>query len=365
MADLIYIGIRPSMDTFESNATNEQPGAMYGTYQATAMQVVSVAMSDNFTPGSTYSDDFGATPDTFTYNLGSGTITSGLDGEARFSGSVITAGSTTPQPMTFSVYQLQNGATFVRLPDGYEISQLTISSMVADGYDRITTNASSTSTVVCFVKGTWIETPSGHRRIEDISAGDLVLTEDRGPQRVVRNDHWSVVATSRTAPVHIASGALGAGLPFAPLRLSRQHRVYMTSPVAQRMFDSPGALVAAHHLIGLPGITLEPEGQVITYHHILCRNHELIRANGVPAETLLNAEVSIRAAPEVLGSSAAIALSREPVRPLLSAKKQRRYVARVSARASRNADAAATSAGLHGRLFPHRLAGSPAPIQPC
>ncbi|MEN8656960.1 MAG: hypothetical protein ABF313_02825 [Marivita sp.] len=130
MADLIYIGIRPSMDTFESNATNEQPGAMYGTYQATAMQVVSVAMSDNFTPGSTYSDDFGATPDTFTYNLGSGTITSGLDGEARFSGSVITAGSTTPQPMTFSVYQLQNGATFVRLPDGYEISQLTISSMV-------------------------------------------------------------------------------------------------------------------------------------------------------------------------------------------------------------------------------------------
>ena len=257
------------MDTFESNATNEQPGAMYGTYQATAMQVVSVAMSDNFTPGSTYSDDFGTTPDTFTYNLGSGTITSGLDGEARFSGTVITAGSTTPQPVTFSVYQLQNGATFVRLPDGYKINQLTISSMVADGYDSITTDASSTSTVVCFVKGTWIETPSGHRRIEDISAGDLVLTEDRGPQRVIRNAHWSVATTSRTAPVHIASGAFGAGQPFAPLRLSRQHRVYITSPVAQRMFESPGALVAAHHLIGLPGITLEPEDQVHLSPHPL------------------------------------------------------------------------------------------------
>ena len=334
MAELIYIGVLAAMDTFEGNNTNENPGAVQGTYDASVMQVVSVAMSDDFAAGFTYNDDNYYGPDTFTYDLGGGPITSGLDGEARFAAEVVRAGETVPESIQISVYQLQNGATFVRLPDGYKINQLTIQSMTADGFDAIYTDSSSTSTVVCFARGTWIETPDGPKRIEDLSRGDVVSTEDNGPQPVIWSAEWTVRSCEKTVPVHIAPNALGIGQPFAPLALSRQHRVFLRSPIAHRMFDAPGALVAAHRLVGLPGITLGPPGAWVDYVHNMCPQHELIRANGMIAETLLNAQVSQTVADDLCRGPLRTT-STDPIRPLVPAQRQKRYVDRIAARAAR------------------------------
>ncbi len=340
MAELIYIGILAPIDTMEGNITNENPTAVQGSYDATVMQVVNVSMSDNDNDGITVSDDYYSTPDTFTYDLGFGPITSGLDGEGRFSAEVIRAASTTPESVEISLYQLQNGATFVRLPDGYKINQLTIQSMVRDGYDSVYTDSSSTSTIVCFEVGTWIETPEGLRRIADIGPDDLVMTEDHGAQAVTWAHRWKVRATDKTRPVQIAPGALGPGLPFAPLSVSRQHRIYVTSPVAQRMFGEPGGLVAAHRLVGFRGVSLGQVGHKVEYGHIMCRRHELIRANGLLAETLLNAPVT-RSVIDITGVPASCVTSSDPVRPLLSAQEQRCFVERIIARGERTQKRAA------------------------
>ncbi|SHH95039.1 Hint domain-containing protein [Marivita hallyeonensis] len=340
MADLIYIGVLSPMDTDESNNTNENPGAVQGTYDETQMQVVSVSMSDNFDPGITYNDDFNMASDTFTYDLGAGPITSGLDSEARFLAQVVRAATTTPESIEISVYQLQNGATFVRLPDGYKINELTIQSMSADGFDGINTNSSSSSTVVCFVAGTWIETPDGPRKIEEIRVGDLVLTADHGAQPVRWTRRWTVRTEPKTAPVSIAVGALGNGRPFAPLKVSRQHRIFVTSPVARHMFNDSGAFVAAHRLTNLPGVTFDLRAKSVDYVHILCASHELISANGVYAETLLNSDLSRSLVSARTGTDPPDGMARIPVRPLLSARKQKQFVGRIAERAARRATAA-------------------------
>ena len=336
MAQLIYIGVLAAMDTFEGNDTNENPGAVQGTYDETVMRTVDVAISENTDPGVAYNDDFGKTPDTFTYDLGTGPITSGLDGEARFAAEVIRAGQTISEPVEISVYQLQNGATFVRLPDGYKINQLTIQSMVSDGYDAIYTDSASTSTVVCFVEGTRLDTPLGPRRIETLMVGDQVLTEDRGAHPVIWCARWTVRATEKMAPVRIGAGALGQGLPSAPLEVSRQHRIYLVSPIAQRMFGATGALVAAHRLTALPDIRIGALGGKVGYVHIACQHHELIKANGVLAETLLTGPVACRVIDPTQLPAQIPRLNDKPVRPLISAQKQRRFVLRYCARAERH-----------------------------
>ena len=156
-------------------------------------------MTDNFSAGYTYDDDYGYEPDYFSYDLGSGTVTSGLDAQARFEAQIVNSDGTT-ETVTISVYQTQNGDAFVRLPDGYQITQLTIGTMVGDGYDGITTGSSSTSTVVCFGRGTWIATPHGARRIETLQSGDLVETLDHGAQPVLWRRDFTVLSTAKTAP---------------------------------------------------------------------------------------------------------------------------------------------------------------------
>ena len=261
------------------------PARCKGTYSAGDMSNVDVAMTDNFSAGYTYDDDYGYEPDYFSYDLGSGTVTSGLDAQARFEAQIVNSDGTT-ETVTISVYQTQNGDTFVRLPDGYQITQLTIGTMVGDGYDGITTGSSSTSTVVCFGRGTWIATPDGARRIETLQSGDLVETLDHGAQPVLWRRDFTVLSTAKTAPVLIAAGALGDGFPVRPLRVSRQHRLYLRSPVALRMFGAEAILIPAHRLVGLDGVTLGALGQLVSYHHIACARHEIVWAEGVSAETL-------------------------------------------------------------------------------
>lgn len=332
MAKLIYIGSLRPMDRAESNNTNEAPDAIRGTYHQNDMLNVSVDMSDNYQTGITYNDDYGLPSDTFTYDLGAGEVTSGLDAEARFSAKVVNAGSGGQEAIEVSVYQLQNGDTFVRLPDGHKITELSIKDMIGDGFDGIYTGSSSTSSVVCFVAGTRIETPNGPRHIETLRIGDHVLTRDNGAERVIWAAKWTVIATERTAPIRIQAGALALGIPDAPLFVSPQHRIYVESPVAFHMFGTPGGLVAAHHLVGLPGVTQAQTGGPVTYVHIACPKHELISAHGIQAETLMLAPMSRAVIEETGIALPVVAQHANPVRPLLARQKQRQYIRRLKAR---------------------------------
>jgi hypothetical protein len=135
--------------------------------------------------------------------------------------------------------------------------------------------------LICFANGTRIATPRGERPVEDIRPGDRVMTRDNGPQPVRWAGRRTVgtseqIANHRLRPVRIRAGALGPGVPVRDLRVSRQHRVW-----------AKGRLIAAVKLMGRPGIDRDDRCVPVSYHHLLCDAHEILFANGAPAESLL------------------------------------------------------------------------------
>lgn len=148
--------------------------------------------------------------------------------------------------------------------------------------------------IVCFVAGTLLASPDGPRRVEDLRRGDLLCTYRGAPVAVrgVGQQHVTTLQQAREVrvrPVRIAAGALGGGLPQRDLLVSRQHRLLVISRIAERLTGSAAVLIAAHRLVGLPGITLEHAPQTVTYCHVDVGPHQVLIAEGAPAESLLHA----------------------------------------------------------------------------
>ena len=45
-------------------------------------------------------------------------------------------------------------------------------------------NGGTLANLLCFAQGTWITTPNGQVPIEELAAGDMVVTMDHGPQPI-------------------------------------------------------------------------------------------------------------------------------------------------------------------------------------
>jgi hypothetical protein len=133
----------------------------------------------------------------------------------------------------------------------------------------------------CFAAGTAIETEHGARPVESLAAGDVVRTIS-GALRRIRWVGRRTVDCARhptpaaVRPVRIAAHAFGPGLPARTLDLSPDHAVY-----------AEGVLVPVKHLINGTTIRQRRVNQV-TYHHIELDSHDVILAEGLPAETYLD-----------------------------------------------------------------------------
>ena len=136
-------------------------------------------------------------------------------------------------------------------------------------------------TVVCFTRGTMIATPHGPRAIEDLASGDRVLTRDHGPRPVRWIGRQTVEACGSLAPVTIRAGALGND---RELRVSRLHRMLVSGWRAELMFGEPEVLACAGHLVDGETIFVA-EGGEVEYVHMLFDGHEIVTANGAPAES--------------------------------------------------------------------------------
>lgn len=157
--------------------------------------------------------------------------------------------------------------------------------------------------IVCFASGTQIMTPDGPRNVEDLKVGDLVMTADRGAQEVrwagARTlDAIDLASESRLIPVRIKAGALGGGLPKRDLVVSPQHRVLIASDIALEMTGEKEVLVAAKHLLGMPGVELAADLASVTYHHILFDNHEIVFSEGLRSESLFTGKEAMKAMTE-------------------------------------------------------------------
>ena len=143
--------------------------------------------------------------------------------------------------------------------------------------------------VPCFAAGTLISTRRGEVAVEDLRAGDEVLTRDGGFRPLLwvgRRDLGlaDLLARPQLCPVRIAAGALGHGLPERDLTISPQHRMLIEGPRAEVLFGEPEVLVAATHLVGQPGAE-RMAAMAVSYVHLLFDRHEIVRAEGAWSES--------------------------------------------------------------------------------
>jgi len=135
--------------------------------------------------------------------------------------------------------------------------------------------------IICFTRGTLIDTPYGQRSIEDLRPGDFVLTRDHGPQPIRWIGQSTVAGLGRLAPVRFARGAFGND---GPLLVSPQHRMLYRGGDATLYFDSPEVMIPAKHLIN-GGSIQRVECGAVTYFHLLFDSHEVVWANGALSES--------------------------------------------------------------------------------
>ena len=143
--------------------------------------------------------------------------------------------------------------------------------------------------IICFTPGTLIATKRGEIRVQQLKVGDMVLTRDNGvqPLRWVgrRNLHRDDLARMPSyQPILITAGALGRNMPQQDMLVSPNHRMLVTSELAEVMFGEREVLVAAKHLTGLDGVDPAPHSKV-SYIHIMFDNHEIVLADGCWAES--------------------------------------------------------------------------------
>ncbi len=143
--------------------------------------------------------------------------------------------------------------------------------------------------VPCFAAGTWITTQAGEKRIETLSAGDMILTRDNGFQHLQWIGKRTVLAEEKFAPIRFETGVLRN---TAPLLVSPNHRMLIEGGSPQLLFGEPEVFVAAKHLISNEGVSIQTGGRV-TYFHMMFNSHQIVSSNGAPSESLFPTETSL------------------------------------------------------------------------
>ncbi|MCF8486288.1 MAG: Hint domain-containing protein [Rhodobacteraceae bacterium] len=137
---------------------------------------------------------------------------------------------------------------------------------------------------VSFARGTMITLADGRQRpIENLVPGDKVLTRDHGPQPLRLLSKATLRAVGAFAPVVITTGTLGNS---GDLIVSPHHRVFLYQRQRPAGLHTSELLVQAKHLVDDETV-FQREGGFIDYFSLIFDHHEIIYAEGVPAESLM------------------------------------------------------------------------------
>jgi hypothetical protein len=142
----------------------------------------------------------------------------------------------------------------------------------------------------CLLKGMRIQTAEGECKVEDLAIGDLLPTMFGGLRPVqwigrypIKRSDPSKPWVKDALPVRISRSALAPNVPHSDLYLTKGHSVLID-----------GVLVPAEVLINGTTITRHEarEYDELEFFHIKLESHDVIYAEGMPAETLLYVEES-------------------------------------------------------------------------
>jgi hypothetical protein len=217
--------------------------------------------------------DLSAGSDTLTIN---GTISNAIAG---FSGGDI---------IDLTSLKFTTGATasvsgnILTVSSGGSNRTLTVSG-ISDGtsFAVLKDTGTGSQIVECFAEGTRIAAENGERAIEQLRVGDRIRTMHNGRLSPVvwlgrrPTDCARHTTPEKVWPVRVMANAFGPDTPHSDLLLSPGHAVYIN-----------GVLIPIARLIN--GSTIRQE-QIprVTYWHVELEHHDVILAEGLPAESYL------------------------------------------------------------------------------
>lgn len=150
---------------------------------------------------------------------------------------------------------------------------------------------------ISFARGTMIALASGEQRpIENLTAGDKILTRDHGAQELRWVGKTTLRAVGAFAPVLISAGTLGNS---GDLIVSQHHRMFLYQRQRQAGLQTSELLVQAKHLVDGERVFLR-EGGFVDFFSLIFDNHEIIYAEGIPAESLMVNDATVHRLPSEL-----------------------------------------------------------------
>ena len=171
----------------------------------------------------------------------------------------------------------ENGAVISVIQNGSTIGALNFDN-AADAQTAFTTADALVDQAICFCAGTLITTPDGEVPVEQISAGDHVLTARGVARRIVWVGTGTVMVArgrrSAATPVIVRKGALAENVPHHDLHVTKGHSFYLDD-----------VLIPVEFLVNHRSILWNDRAQEVTIYHVELETHDVLLANGAPAES--------------------------------------------------------------------------------
>ncbi|HUN41184.1 MAG TPA: Hint domain-containing protein [Acetobacteraceae bacterium] len=138
--------------------------------------------------------------------------------------------------------------------------------------------ANGADVTLCFCAGTRLATPRGEDRVERLAAGDTVLTANGAVRRILWVGAGKVLAArgrrSAATPVIVRKGALADNVPYHDLRITKGHALWLDD-----------VLIPVEFLVNHRSILWDDRAQEVSLYHIELDRHDVLLANGAPAES--------------------------------------------------------------------------------
>jgi len=243
--------------------------------------------------------DFGA-PVSGTLNDADGLLSALDNGSSTFDGQPITyigSGTATPgvnvlgltvplgTPVDVVIFDV-GGQTYFYYPDG-EPNLLSAVALVIN----VSPAPYQVFTPLCVIEGTMIATPEGEVPVETLRPGDMVRDIDGRSHEVlwVKRRELDIPTDEKFdkwRPVRVRAGAFGPACPYDDTFLSQQHCVLMEGSWVRLTIGQRAALARAVHLVNDTTVRIARGKSRLVYCHILCAEHVVLMANGLPVESL-------------------------------------------------------------------------------
>ena len=174
-------------------------------------------------------------------------------------------------------YTTSNGFTYVE-GDVTSAGQPDFEIQLNGNLDLQTSDLILSSNPLCFLRGTQIATPTGQVAVEHLAIGDEVLTLLGGVRRIAWIGKGRVLATrgrrNAATPVIVRKGALADNVPVHDLRITKAHSLYIDD-----------VLIPVEFLVNHRSILWDDRAQEVALYHIELQTHDVLLANGAPAES--------------------------------------------------------------------------------